>query len=165
MDFVQAKQDVLNWITGFVEKPNPALQGWPPCPYARKARLEGQLDIRAGLIDPYTDIAKITLGDFMVITHVYDPKKFTAEEFNQQVRDVNTGFLLMRDIIALADHPDDREEVNGVCMNQGTWALVFVQPLSKLNDFARLLAPRGYYRGWPDEYLDQLFEGREDPRQ
>lgn len=165
MDFVQAKQDVLNWITSFVEQPNAGLDGWPPCPYARKARLDGQVDIRAGVIDPYTDIAHIDMANFMVIAHVYDPENFTAAEFNQQVRDLNSGFLLGRDIIALADHPADREEINGVCMNQGTWAIVFVQPLSKLNEFARLLAPKGYYRGWPEEYLEVLFEGREDPRQ
>jgi hypothetical protein len=164
MDFVQAKQDVLNWITGFVEQPNPGLQGWPPCPYARKARLDRQLDLRPGIIDPYTDLQKIDLGEFMVIGYIYDPKDFTADEFNRQVRELNTGFLLGRDIIALADHPDDHEEINGVCMNQGTWAITFVQPLSKLNDFARLIAAKGYYDGWSEDYLAVLFEGREDPR-
>ena len=164
MDFVQAKQDVLNWITGFVEQPNPGLQGWPPCPYARKARLDHQLDLRPGIIDPYTDLQKIDLGEFMVIGYIYDPRDFTADEFNRQVRELNTGFLLSRDIIALADHPDDHEDINGVCMNQGTWAITFVQPLSKLNDFARLIAAKGYYDGWSEDYLAVLFEGREDPR-
>jgi hypothetical protein len=164
MDFVQAKQDVLNWITGFVEQPNPGLQGWPPCPYARKARLDHQLDLQQGIVDPYTDLQKIDLGEFMVIGYIYDPKDFTADEFNRQVRELNTGFLLSRDIIALADHPNDHEEVNGVRMNQGTWAITFVQPLGKLNEFARLIAAKGYYDGWSEDYLAVLFEGREDPR-
>jgi hypothetical protein len=77
---------------------------------------------------------------------------------------VNAGFLVPRNLIALADHPDDQEEVNGVIMNQGTWAIVFLQHLDKLNHFARLIAGRGYYEGWPEDYLKTLFEFREDPR-
>ena len=164
MDFVQAKIDITNWITGFVEKPNADLDGWAPCPYARKARLQGQLDIRQGQIDPYTDLMHAELGDFMVIGYVYDPKNIDAEKFEQQIRDVNQGFLVPRDIIALADHPDSPEIVKGVSMNQGTWAIAFIQPLGKLNEFARLIAGKNYYDGWTEEYLQGLFEFREDPR-
>ena len=32
--------DIEQWIINFVEVKNPALGGWPPCPYARKARLD-----------------------------------------------------------------------------------------------------------------------------
>jgi hypothetical protein len=67
-------------------------------------------------------------------------------------------------LIALADHPADVETVNGVAMNQGTYAIVFVQSLDKLNHFARLLAPKGFYKGWDEEYLTVLFSGRQDPR-
>lgn len=164
MDIAQARIDILNWVTGFVEQPHPALNGWPPCPHARKARLDGQFDIRAGEIDPYTDLMRAELGKFLVIAYVYDPKKIDAERFNQQIDSVNRGFLLARDIIALADHPDAPEEVLGVSMNQGTYAIAFVQPLSKLNQFARQIATKGYYDGWPEDYLQDLFQHREDPR-
>jgi hypothetical protein len=33
-----------SWIENFVEVPHPALGGWPPCPYARKARLDRDYD-------------------------------------------------------------------------------------------------------------------------
>jgi hypothetical protein len=164
MDFEQAKQDVLDWVINFVEQPNDKLNGWAPCPHARKARIDGQFDIRPGIIDPYTDLQRAEMDQFMVIAFIYDPGTISAERFNQQVSAVNQGFLLARDIIALADHPDDCEEINGVRMNQGKYAITFIQPLSKLNEFARLIAPKGYYDGWPEEYLTVLFEGREDPR-
>lgn len=165
MNFEQAKIDILLWITGFVEKPHPLLNGWPPCPHARKARLDGQFDIRQGQIDPYTDLMHADLGDYLVIAYVYDRDLLTAERFNQQIDSVNQGFLISRDIIALADHPDDVEEVQGVLMNQGTYAIAFIQPLSKLNAFASQIAEKGYYNQWPDEYLEQLFKHRTDPRQ
>ena len=164
MNFEQAQIDILLWITGFVERPNAQLNGWPPCPHARKARLDGQFEIRQGRVEPYTDLRSAEMGDKMVIAYVYEPKKFTAKEFNEQVKAVNAGFLVPRNLIALADHPDDPEEVNGVIMNQGTWAIVFLQHLDKLNHFARLIAGRGYYEGWPEDYLKTLFEFREDPR-
>ena len=165
MDFVQARIDVMNWITGFVEKTNPGLNGWPPCPFARRARLNNEFDLRQGKLNPYVDLQQAILEPYTVIAYIYDPLLISAENFNQQVTMLNRDFLISRDILALADHPDDHEEVNGVCMNQGTWAITFIQPLNKLNDFAQQIAPKGYYNNWPEEYLNDLFDFRKDPRQ
>jgi hypothetical protein len=164
MNFEQAQLDILAWITGFVERPHPALLGWAPCPYARRARLEGKFEIRPGHIDPYTDLQHINIGELDVVAMVYDPTEFEPEQFNQQITAVNQGFLRARDLLALADHPDSPEVVQGVTMNQGTWAIAFVQPLAKLNAHARMVAEKGYYKDWPEDYLRVLFEGREDPR-
>ena len=164
MDIVQARIDIINWVTGFVEQPHPALNGWPPCPHARKARLDGQFDIREGRIDPYTDLRQVDMGDYLVIAYVYDPAQIDADRFNQQIDRTNRAFLIPRNIIALADHPDAPEDVLGVRMNQGTYALAFVQPLSKLNQFARQIAAKNYYKDWPEDYLRDLFQFREDPR-
>ena len=164
MNFEQAQLDILAWVTGFVERPHPTLLGWAPCPYARRARLEGKFEIRPGHIDPYTDLQHINIGELDVVAIVYDPTEFEPDEFNQQITAVNQGFLRARDLLALADHPDSPEVVQGVAMNQGTWAIAFVQPLAKLNAHARMVAEKGYYKDWPEDYLQILFEGREDPR-
>jgi hypothetical protein len=165
MNFEQAQIDILMWITGFVEKPNAALDGWSPCPYARQARLAGEVEIRPGMIDPYTDLMRAELGqDKTVVIYVYNAADIDAHQFNQQIHDVNLGFLLPRDLLALADHPEDPEIVKGVTMNQGTYALAFLQPLTKLNNFAQTIAAKGYYHDWPEDYLAQLFQNRIDPR-
>ena len=164
MNFEQAQLDILAWITGFVERPHPALSGWAPCPYARRARLEGKFEMRQGKIDPYTDLHNIDIDELDVVAMVYVPTEFEPAEFNQQITAVNQGFLRARDLLALADHPGSPEVVQGVTMNQGTWAIAFVQPLAKLNAHARMVAEKGYYKDWPEDYLQILFEGREDPR-
>jgi hypothetical protein len=165
MDIDQARQDILQWIQDFVEVPRQELSGWPPCPYARQARLKNLIDIRSGQADPYIDARNIAdMAGFDVIIMVYPSKEYSTAEFNQLIDSANTAFLQGRDIIALADHPNDREEVNGVTMNQGQYALMFVQSLSKLNKHARYLAERNFYHGWPEEYLQVLFRGRRDPR-
>jgi hypothetical protein len=64
----------------------------------------------------------------------------------------------------LEDHPDAPELVNGVSMNQGTYALALVQNLTDLNEKARLMARKGFYASWPEEYLQELFQHRQDPR-
>jgi hypothetical protein len=66
--------------------------------------------------------------------------------------------------LALEDHPGDPEIVNGVSMNQGTYALALVQSLSDLDQKARAMASRGFYATWPEDYLTGLFEHRQDPR-
>jgi hypothetical protein len=165
MDIKQAQQDILKWITDFVEIPREELGGWPPCPYARQARLKNLIDIRAGAADPYADARAITTMDsFDVIAVVYDPQEYAAAEFNALVDDANAAFLQGRGIIALADHPGDPEEVCGIVMNQGQYALMFVQDLAKLDGHAQQLAQRGFYDLWPEEYLAVLFRGRRDPR-
>lgn len=164
MNFEQAKQEIMQWIVDFIEKPNLLLNNWAPCPYARQARVNGQVDIRQGCYNPIDDLKQATLGDYEVVAYVYGRERWAAEEFNQLVEIVNFSYLSANGLIALADHPDDVETVKGVVMNQGTYAIVFLQRIDKLNDSARQLAGKDFYSGWDEDYLKVLFSGRDDPR-
>lgn len=164
MDFVKAQQEIENWIVDFVEKPNPLLNGWAPCPYARQARIEQKINIRQGH-DPYYDLSRTFrngIRDLDVVIYVYDSAAWPLESFRRWQR---AGCFNPYDLYILEDHPADTETVNGVTMNQGTYALLFVQKKHKLEDAARQLAKKGYYTGWSEDYLKELFHGREDPRQ
>lgn len=166
MDIETVKRDIESWIVNFVEVPHPALGGFPPCPYARSARMKKSYDVRLG-VDPLYDLknqARWGLGSWEVVIFVYDPVAWPHELFANSIELANKETLLPRDLIALEDHPADAEMVNGVCMNQGTYALALVQSLSDLNAKARTMADRGFYHNWPAEYLQGLFQHREDPR-
>lgn len=163
----QVKQDIEQWIVNFVEVPHPALGGFPPCPYARSARLKKSYEVYLGA-DPYYDLknrARYGMGDKEVIIYVYNPAEWSHELFSASLHSANTEFLLRNDLLALEDHPADVENVNGVIMNQGTYALALVQSLSDLNHKARIMANKGFYHSWPEPYLQGLFQHREDPRQ
>jgi len=54
--------------------------------------------------------------------------------------------------------------VNGICMNQGQYALSILQPLADLNARAKTMEKKGFYHAWPEPYLEQLFQHRADPR-
>lgn len=166
MDIDQVKQDIEHWIENFVEVPHPALGGFAPCPFARSARLKKSYAVYLGA-DPYYDLknrGRMGMGDKEVVIYVYDPKEWTHNMLAGSIELVNKEILLPRDMLALEDHPDDVEIVNGVCMNQGTYALALVQSLSDLNMRAKQMASKGFYHAWPEEYLQGLFQHRMDPR-
>ena len=166
MEIEQVKQDIENWIVNFVEVPHPALGGWAPCPYARSARMKRSFEIYIGM-DPYYDLknrARRGMGDKEVVIYVYDPVEWPHELFAPSIENANTEHLLRKDMLALEDHPSDVENVNGVIMNQGKYALALVQSLSDLNQKAQQMATKGFYHTWPEEYLQALFQHRQDPR-
>jgi hypothetical protein len=165
LDLEQATHDIERWIENFVEVPHPALGGWAPCPYARKARLDRDFEVRLG-INPYFDLKVVAQTGITksVIIFVYESTAYSYEQFHTHVESANQEFLLSQDLLALEDHPDSAEIVNGVSMNQGTYALALVQCLSDLDQKARLMARKGFYETWPEEYLTELFNHRKDPR-
>jgi hypothetical protein len=159
------KADIEQWIVNFVEVKNPALGGWPPCPYARKARLENDFEIWLGK-DLGADLEELSRTGITksVVIVVYEGHRYTASQFNQTINDLNNQLLVKHNLLALADHPGDPEIVNGISMNQGTYAMALVQSLSDLNAKAKTMAKKGFYDTWPEDYLQMLFQHREDPR-
>jgi hypothetical protein len=166
MELEQVKQDIEHWIENFVEVPHPSLGGFPPCPFARSARLKRTYGVFLGT-DPLYDLknrARYGMDKYEVVIYAYDPTEWSRELFANSIELANKETLIPRDLIAMEDHPADPEIVNGVAMNQGTYALALIQGLSDLNTKARQMADKGFYHGWPEEYLQGLFRHRQDPR-
>ena len=98
LDLNTVTQDILSWCENFVEVPHPALGGWPPCPYARQARLTGDFDVRIGT-DPLTDLKEISwrgLGGKSVVAIAYDPVAWPHDQFAAALEKANVDFLLNR---------------------------------------------------------------------
>lgn len=165
LDITEVQQHIAAWIENFVEVPHTALGGWAPCPYARRARLDQDFEVRIG-INPYFDLKVIAQTGITrsVVIFVYESTTYSYEQFHAQIESANREFLLSQDLLALEDHPAEPEIVNGVVMNQGTYALALVQSLTDLNNKARTLAGRSFYHDWPEAYLQELFQHRQDPR-
>ncbi len=165
LDLETVQYDLERWMANFVEVPHSALGGWAPCPYARKARLDRDFEVRLG-INPYFDLKVVAQTGInkSVVIFVYESTAYSYQQFRAHVQSANTEFLLSKDLLALEDHPAAPELVNGVSMNQGTYALALVQNLTDLNQKAQLVARRGFYDTWPEDYLVELFQHRQDPR-
>jgi hypothetical protein len=159
------RYDIERWIETFLEVPHPSLGGWAPCPYARKARLDQDFDIRLG-VNPYVDLKVVAQTGITksVVIFVYESTAYNYEQFHAQIESANREFLVGKDLLALEDHPAAVETVNGVCFNQGTYAMALVQSLSDLDRRAQVMGDKGFYNTWPESYLKELFQHRKDPR-
>ena len=149
---------LIKWMEEFVEQPHPSLGGWPPCPFARQARLTKNIDIRAGQ-DPYADCLSLLYYDWSkeVVIFWYDtvdPQIFVDDV----VRANNT--LLSKDIVALEDHPGIEEIIAGVKMNFGLCPIIVLQKNSKLNQSADQLREKNYYHSWTQSDLDKIVTWR-----
>jgi hypothetical protein len=166
LDLATVQYEIERWIETFVEVPHPALGGWAPCPYARKARLDRDFEVRLGN-DPYRDAMNISVAGLSksVIIYAYESNAWSHMDFAYKINQANQHWLLPHNLLGLEDHPADLEIVNGVSMNQGTYALMLVQNLPDLNEKAQLVAKKGFYDTWPEDYLKVLFTHRKDPRE
>ncbi len=165
LDLDTVTYDIERWMATFVEVPHPSLGGWAPCPYARKARLDRDFEVRLGR-NPFEDLIAASYGVLAksVTIFVYDPDLHPYDQFHREIEYANTQYLVPKDRIALEDHPEAPEIVNGIAMNQGTYALALVQNLTDLNQKAQQMAQKGFYATWPEDYLKAVFNHRQDPR-
>jgi len=147
---------LLKWMEKFVEIPHPNLSNWPPCPYARQARLSNNIDIRQG-VDPYADCLSLLYDNWQqeAVIFWYDHNTVSSEDLLYDVNSANQ-ILLVNDIVALEDHPDAEEIINGVRMNFDHCAIIILQKNSKLNLAADQLRSKGYYDTWAQNDIDKI---------
>jgi hypothetical protein len=152
------RQRLQQWLVDFVEKPNPLLNNWPPCPYARQARLDNKIHI---VFDSPLRIADYVshLDTNDVVVLCFDHAEFTATQIELFTKHINS-ILLFKDCVVLEDHPGTEELINGVKMNFGECGLMVLQRLTKLNAAAEQLQKKGYYDTWSKENLDDVVNWR-----
>ena len=156
-----ATDDVKKWISEFVTKPNPVFGNLPPCPFAQKAMLEDKVEFLEldGVADYATLYGHIFNFDFEekdVLCMVAQPDQFTADETVKLAEDLN-GYFMRHDIVVLEDHPDIKESVKDIQLNNGTYILFLVQSLTKLNKFSDILRnTTDYYKNWDPSYEKEV---------
>jgi hypothetical protein len=152
------ENQLLKWMKEFVEVPHPSLGGWPPCPFARQARLSRNIDIRSGTT-PYEDCISLIDYDWSKEVVIFWYDHIDPKSFINGVNRANS-LLLEKDIVALEDHPDTEEIIAGINMNFGVCPIIVLQKNSKLNQAADQLKEKGYYHTWSQEDLDKIVSWR-----
>ena len=154
--------DIKNWIENFVSEHNTEI-GQVPCPFAKEAMLKERINYVSGgkhTITPLLDSLADNWDDKYEVVVVYaDKDELTPNQLRILVEDFNK-FARDKDVVALEDHPDDPEILNGVSMNFGKAILILVQRLSKLNKASDILKKKGYYDNWPKENYDDVVKWR-----
>ena len=58
MNQADITEKLIKWMTEFVEVPNDKLGSFPPCPYARQARISNNIDIKFTEISEFSNIVR-----------------------------------------------------------------------------------------------------------
>jgi len=128
--------EIKKWIEEFVSTHNDQI-GQVPCPFAKQAMLKERINyvsVGKHTISPLIDSLVDNWDDKYEVVVVYCPTEdLTPKELSTMVTDFN-DIAMSKDIVALEDHPNDPEILNGASMNFGKCILVLVQRLSKLNN-------------------------------
>jgi hypothetical protein len=161
IDPQSAERYIREWIQNFLSVENPGLDGWAPCPYAHMARWS----VRVGtddLMDDMISIADSWNDQYDVVILAYDPRRQDPVQFTDTVDAANYHLLAPVNLVALEDHPDAPETVNGVIFNNQFFALVMIQPYDKLAQATRMLKRTDYYARWPKDYYDRVVGFRDE---
>ena len=150
--------ELTSWMVNFVEKPNPLLGDWAPCPYARQARIGNLIEIVFSdptELNDAVEQALPLLENKDVVIICFDHNQIESSAVEQLVEVINQK-LMPHNYVVLEDHPDRIESLNTVSMNFDKCGLLLVQKLSKLNAASEQLKQKGYYDNWPAESLDYV---------
>jgi len=169
------QEEIRSWSKEALEKINPSFNGMPACPYAESAWAEDKVAISFKNSQSYQDLTTIvsTWDDqkelVILVDLKYQPKR---EDFYDQINGLNEaiadGIFIEKDIWLMAFHPDDNPEeiVYGhedlVSVIDTSYAMIFVQRLSRLHESSEKLKKSGYYKNYEEKFgLDDMLKVRE----
>ena len=162
MNFNDIEKKLIEWMIGFVERPNLLLNNWAPCPFARQARINDKIEIQYSEIDTLVSCVNNSLpllDHKEVVVICFDHTKIEADFLQEVVMNLNKK-LIENNYIILEDHPDAIEYVNSVHMNFGHCGLLVIQKADKLAAASKQLNIKGYYDVWSKEELDSVVTWR-----
>ena len=113
-----------------LSQPNKAFGNLPPCPYAKKAWLDGNVEVRM-----FTTFEEFEKGPWNKEVTIY-VTDMSAWDLQEAAHDYNQRFPAY---LFLEEHPDLTEEVDGFLVNQGEYGMLIVQERRPLEDARRAL--------------------------
>ena len=150
-----SNQNLKNWILDYLSKPNPVFNNLPPCPFAKKAWLDGHVEIiKFESYDQIRQSIKEIVGSMVKIFYYEYPLLPTAEKLRTIVEWLGRD---NPDYIFYDEHPNTVEEVGGEIVNSGVTAII-VQDRKDLLEKRAELHKTGYYDKWTPEMKERIFD-------
>lgn len=151
----ESEQYLRSWIEEFLSKPEALLNGLPPCPYARKARI--QFVETNNYIFDITQCLENWSNEYDVVGFIcgeVEPASFVLD-----VRCLN-DYWLSKGFVCLEDHKDIPEKFHHLNFSNGRYNLILVQQTEKLNAASKQLADAGYYKNWSKDLYNDVVSWR-----
>ena len=152
---LSSNQKIEDWVLNFLSKPNSAFDNLPPCPYAKKAWLDGNVEVKefqsfASMrkdLDEWNKEVVIYLFQYTTLPRCGELEALSSK-FNEQYPD----FLF------LEESPDLVEDVGGVIVNQGDLCMMIVQKRKELEEAREELKKTGYYDKWSEDMKERIMD-------
>ena len=165
------KDEIRSWSKEALEKINPNFNGLPPCPYAEGAWADDKVGIGFKTCPSFQDLTTIvsTWDDKHDLVILVDLDYMRDREvFYQHIDGLNEAIsqriFIEKDIWLMAFRPDDEpnelvyahEDLKSVI--DISYAMIFIQRLSKLHEAAEKLKKTGYYKEYEQQFglMDML---------
>lgn len=150
-----SNQKIEDWILDFLSKPNSAFDNLPPCPYAKKAWLDGNVEVKEFIsfaemrkdLDKWNKEVIIYLFQYTMLPRCTE-LQILASKFNEE----------FPDFLFLEETPELVEDVAGVIVNQGELCMLLVQKRKPLEEAREELKKTGYYDKWSEDMKERIMD-------
>jgi hypothetical protein len=148
------------WILNFLSTPQKLLNGFPPCPYAKKALIDNKVMFFKS-VDYVKDIEHLfnNWDDQYDVAVCVVPDDTDTVEFVDAVNKLNERYV-DKGFGCLEDHKEIAENFHDLQFNNGRYNIILCQRLDKINDAAEKLLSKGYYKNWSKEMYDEVVTWR-----
>lgn len=165
----QIKKELRLWSKEALEKPNENYNGLPACPFAKKSWLENRVgftfkrssswDILFETIQNWDDSKDVVIlidFEYPELNEMYE----FLDVLNETLSDDSS------DMFVMGFHPEaeSNEFLNDSfeMTDDNSYAMIFLQRLTKLQEASNLLRDKGYYKFCEDYYANEsLYVHRE----
>lgn len=164
------REHIEAWILEFLSKPNSVFDDLPPCPYAKRAYADDRIVYCEIKLNEFSMSISEQFREKLENYSCHWPKNtdvviigtlaenITAEELFTVAEDANNQILNKRGYVTLEDHPDCVEQVGDIVLNQGKYAVLFLQNKQELEKARKDLFRTNYYQNFSDEYKQDIFQ-------
>ena len=150
-----SNQNLKDWILDYLSKPNPVFNNLPPCPFAKKAWLDGNVEIKKFVnYDILQENIQDIVGSKVKIFYFEYPLLPRAEKLKSIVEWLGKDYP---QYIFYDEHPDTLEKIGGEVVNSGVIAII-VQDRKDLLEKRAELHKTGYYDKWTPEMKERIFD-------
>lgn len=158
----EVEQDILNWVTEYVEVNHKFYNyKFPPCPYARAARLKGLLDIVAYESGSARDFINSQTED-LLSTQKYNtrvlvfPAKFRWYfHIHWFIRKLNIK-IINKDFYAQYGRAVKTQSKYNELLKDKPYFIVIINKLSDVLDGHESLLKTDYYSAWPIKHYKDI---------
>jgi hypothetical protein len=159
------EQDIWTWITDYIEQDHEFYgHRFPPCPYARRARLQGELAVKVwhkGSIHGFIDheIQTLNLDQPQVLIMVFPPWLRWSWLTRRRIDRLNRDLVTKDRYIQMGTAVNTRSRY---ALWPGSYVVVIVNVLSRIMEAHHSLLRSDYYANWSRSHYRNVVGRRQE---